>query len=373
MRILILAPRLPWPPTDGGRVAMSRLAEGLAHAGADVEVLSLNPRKHHGDPSLAPLPTTAIDIDTSRPALHIVRRFVSRAYRDALRATLARFRPDVVQVESPFLLPYVEAVRAESRAKIALRSLNVEFRIWDGLARHERNPLRRLALRWIARSLRQYEVRHLDTCDAIVPITAADADDFRALGCTRPMHVVPCGVVPSLWMPPPSDARVAFIGSLDFRPNQDAALWIVDELWPRVVPLEPDAQLLIAGSSPPDWLRRRIALSDFDDAQRASIVLAPLFAGGGMRIKVLEAMAMGKAVVATSLGAGGIDVTPAHDVLIADDVACFADAVVRLLREPESVARLGAAARATVAAKYDNDALARGLMRFYETGMSSRA
>src|SRR5438552_2087116 len=111
MRVLLLTPRLPWPPTDGGRVAMSRLAESLAREGATVEVLSLNPRKHRAAPA-APLPLRAIDIDTSRwiaPALSrrgpfIVARFIRREFHEALRDTLRRFDPDVVQIESPFLL-----------------------------------------------------------------------------------------------------------------------------------------------------------------------------------------------------------------------------------------------------------------------------
>ena len=142
MRVLILTPRLPWPLIDGGRIAMARLAEGLARAGADVEILSLNPRKHRVEAS-APMPMQSIDIDTSRilaPALgavlsdvpFLVGRFVSNEFRDALRATMRRFAPDVVQIESPFLLPYADVVRSESNARVVLRSLNVEFRIWEG-------------------------------------------------------------------------------------------------------------------------------------------------------------------------------------------------------------------------------------------------
>ena len=370
MRILILTPRLPWPPRDGGRVAMSRLAQSLAACDAEVEVVSLNPRKHRGRVE-GPLPIQAVDIDTSRvigPALRfgmpfVVARFVSREFHDLVAAAVRRFSPDVVQIESPFMLPYAAGVRG---ARVVLRSLNVEFRIWEGLARIERNPLRRLALRRIASSLRAYELREMNRLDAIVPIWEADADDFRQLGCTRPMHVVPCSaVIPSV--SEGADPRcVGFIGSLDFRPNQVAVRWILDELWPRVVELQPDARLSIAGSSPPQWLRRR-GIGEVGSAEefmrRAAVFIAPLFAGGGMRIKVLEAMALGKPVVATTIGAGGIDCS---DIVIADDAASFADAVVRLLRDPVLAARIGSAARACVAERYNGPSLARGLLRFHE-------
>jgi len=383
MRILILTPRLPWPPIDGGRIAMARLAEGLARTGAKVEILSLNPRKHRVA-AAPPIPTQPIDIDTSRiiaPSLargipFLVARFVSDELRDALRKTLRRFAPDVVQIESPFLLPYVDVVRSESSARVVLRSLNVEFRIWEGLARIARNPLRRFALRRIAASLRRYEVRQVNVCDAIVAISNEDAADFRRLGATRPIQVVPCGVPVA---EPTHDAPIAnsvgFIGSLDFRPNQEAVEWIVETLWPFVIERAPEARLTIAGSSAPEWLRRQMASIDFrgtvDDAtsfmNTMSVMIAPLFAGGGMRIKVLEAMALAKPIVATTLGAGGLDVEHARDILIADDAASFADAVALLLRDPATASRIGDTARETARGRYDNDVLARGLLTFYES------
>jgi glycosyltransferase involved in cell wall biosynthesis len=388
MRILILTPRLPWPPVDGGRVAMSRLAQSLAACGAEVEILSLNPRKHRGVPD-GPVPIRAVDMDTSRmagPALratfggvpYVVARFLSPAFREAIVKALGRFRPDIVQIESPFLLPYASTVRANGRARVVLRSLNVEFRIWEGLARAERNPLRRFALRRVATSLRRYELRRMNALDAVIPISQDDADDFRLLGCKTPMHVVPCGIrVGERRLNSPSPAAVGFIGSLDFLPNQDAVVWILDELWPRVIERVPHARLSIAGSSPPEWLTMRARerglellanVADPDEfVRQLAVVIAPLRAGGGMRIKVLEAMALGKPVVATSLGAGGIDIHPDRDILIADDPEAFADHVARLLRDPANAARIGEAARLNVAERYDSDALATGLLRFYES------
>jgi glycosyltransferase involved in cell wall biosynthesis len=375
MRVLILTPRLPWPPLDGGRVAMSRLAQSLANAGAEVEVLSLNPRKHRGTPQ-GPVPIRAIDIDTSRvfgPLFRslfsrvpfIVARFLSREFRSAVDETVRRFRPDVVQIESPFLLPY-----APKGISVVLRSLNVEFRIWEGLAREKRNPV----ARWIAASLRRYETRTMNEVDAIIPISAEDAADYRSLGCTRPIHVVPCGVVlstPDSQLPTPR--ATGFIGSLDYRPNQDAVMWILEELWPRIVARVPEAQLAIAGSSPPEWLRDEIErrgivlhanVADPNAFVRSlAVVLAPIRAGGGMRIKILEAMALGRPVVATALGASGMD---AKNVVIADDPDAFAEAVAGLLSDPDRAARVGAAAREHVAHEYDSDALAADLLSFYE-------
>src|SRR3954453_2112948 len=251
VRIVLLTPRLPWPPTDGGRIAMSRLAMSLANCGAEVSILSLNPKKHHVECGGLP-PHSAIDIDTRfalprRGVPYVVARFISREFAEAVR----RCEADIVQIESPFMLPYAKHVR---NAKVVLRSHNVEFRIWEGLARNEPNFLKRIALRRIASSLRRYELREMNDVDAIVPISEDDARDFRELGCTTPMHIVPCGVV----LPDrgePVKNSVGFIGSLDYRPNQEAVKWILDVLWPRVLRRAPEARLSIAGSSPPEWLR----------------------------------------------------------------------------------------------------------------------
>ena len=210
MRILQLTPRLPYPPSDGGRVVMLQIAKAMQRLGADVRILSLNPRKQHGDVeiarrAIAPIPIDAVDIDTSAHvasalrsfrigAPQLVARFFSQQFAAALRELLQTERVDIVQMESPFLLPYLPTIRGVSEAAVVLRSLNVEFRIWEQIAAHENDIARRTALRLLARSLRRYEIRQLNACDAIVPITEEDGRDFRALGCTRPIHVLPGGV-----------------------------------------------------------------------------------------------------------------------------------------------------------------------------------
>ena len=366
MRILQLTPRVPDPPIDGGRVVMLQISRALRRLGHDVHVLSLNPRKQHVDAE------GAIDIDTSAPFAafwrarrlgvpYLVARFFTPRFVDAMRALLREQRFDVVQVESPFLLPYVPFIREASDAIVVLRSLNVEFRIWEQLAANKLNPLPRI----IARSLRRYEIGHLNTCDAIVPITEDDARDFRALGCTKPIHVLPGGV------DLPTEVRegrgtVGFLGSLDYRPNQEAALWIAEELQPRV-----PAEIHIAGSNAPSWLRARLKNIHFDgevaDAaefiQSMSVMIAPIFSGGGMRIKILEAMANARPVVSTSIGAAGIE---GGNMLIADDADSFAAAVSQLLSDPAQARSIGDAGRRLVQTRYATDALARDLVAFYE-------
>jgi glycosyltransferase involved in cell wall biosynthesis len=391
MRILQLTPRLSWPAIDGGRVVMLQVARALQRLGAQVHVLSLNPRKQHADlagarAALAPMKVDAIDVDTSAmAALRAVRigapplvaRFFTHRFAAPLRELLRSSSFDLVQVESPFLLPYVPVIRASTDAPVVLRSLNVEFRIWEQLAEHETNTLRRLTLRAIARSLRRYEIAHLDTCDALVPITEDDAREFRALGCSRPIHVLAGGVdIEAVHADEVTSDSVGFLGSLDYRPNQEAAVWIAEELRPRLLVHAPGVDLRIGGSNAPQWLRTRLAaaglpLTENIEESAAYLrpmraVIAPLLSGGGMRIKILEAMALGKPVVATTVAAAGIDVRHGRNILLADDAESFALEVAGLLREPSRARAIGQAGRSLVETRYASDALARDLLAFYE-------
>jgi polysaccharide biosynthesis protein PslH len=368
LRILQVCPRVPWPPHDGGRVAMLQLTRFLG----DVDVVALNQKKFHVDAAaaaaaLAPLRLDTVDIDPSRllhAAMHmrklraplLVARFYSSAFEQLLRARLRATHYDVIHLEGQFLLPYVPAIREETRAPIALRAQNVEFRIWEQLG------ARRVMFRTIARSLRTWEIAHLNDCDLLVPISAEDDREFRALGATRPSRVIPCGVdtrepVPSA---PVDRHHVYFLGSRLYRPNQEAARWLTDEVWPRVLALEPRAKLTIAGSG---------TGAEIDDIRTFAApfraMLAPLFSGSGMRIKVLEAMSFGKPVIATPLGAGGIDVTRGENILIANDADEFARAVVACMNDDALAERIGNAARALVVERYDARTIAQQLLEFY--------
>jgi polysaccharide biosynthesis protein PslH len=380
MRILQVCPRVPWPPLDGGRVAMLQLTRSLP----GVDVVALNQKKFHVDP--LPSWVEAVDIDTAdflgaalrmrklRAPL-LVARFYSREFERLLRDRAPRY--DVIHLEGQFLLPYVPAIRAVTNAPIVLRAQNVELRIWERLAA-QASGARRLALRHIARTLGAWEKAHLDDCDALVPIAEEDERDFRALGAMQPSFVLPCGVDTSEAIPiaEVDRHRVYFIGSMLYRPNQEAVRWLADAVWPRVLALEPRARLTVAGSAFPTALREHLLARGIEVAANVPdlrafaapfrAMLAPLFSGSGMRIKVLEAMSHGKPVIATPLGAGGIDVTPNENILIADDAAELAQHVVRVMNDDALAQRIGDAARALVVERYDANALAQRLLAFYE-------
>lgn len=365
---------------------MVQITRSLQSAGASVDILSLNPRRQHASAdvargALAPATLADCEIDTSAPWRAawnaasnrlpiLVSRFYSRGFARMIVAKLASAPCDVVHLEGQYLLPYVPAIRAATSAPIVLRAQNVEFQTWEGLARNA-------VLRRLTGALQRWEIAHLDDCDAIAAISREDATTFRTLGATRPIGVIPCGVSIGNTTATGDPRHFYFVGSMLYRPNQQAVRWLARELWPRVRAAHPDARLTVGGSSFPEDLRDEVTaagiavVGDFESIAAFSapfgVMLAPLFSGSGMRIKVLEAMALGKAVIANPLGVGGIDITDGEDVLLAKDTGAFAARIGDCLNDPGLVPRIGSAARRLVVERYSTEQIGRDLLDFYRS------
>jgi polysaccharide biosynthesis protein PslH len=174
--------------------------------------------------------------------------------------------------------------------------------------------------------------------------------------------------------PPPDDRTVVYFGHLSTVPNVDAVMHFVKDIWPRILGANPEARCKIIGGRPPPSLVAlagpRVELTGFVSDLRphlaaAAAVVVPLRLGGGTRLKIVEAMAMGKAIVSTTLGAEGIEAVAGRDLLIEDQPVAFAEAVNRLLGEPGLAARLGQSARRLAVERYSWSGAARALEVFY--------
>jgi polysaccharide biosynthesis protein PslH len=174
--------------------------------------------------------------------------------------------------------------------------------------------------------------------------------------------------------PPPDGRTVVYFGLLSTVPNIDAVIHFVQDIWPRIAKANPEARCKIIGGRPPPSLLAlagpRVELTGFVPDLRphlaaAAAVVVPLRLGGGTRLKIVEAMAMGKAIVSTTLGAEGIETVPGRDILIEDQPVAFADAVNRLLAEPSLAARIGQSARQLAVERYAWSAAAQALEGFY--------
>ncbi len=361
---------------------MDALTQGLLAAGHRVRVLAAATPKHPAQPDAWPVlyqektGISTVFVDTSIQAVdalastlsgenYQVGRFHSTDLEQALRNLLRREVYDVVVVESLFMAPYLPTLRALSEACVILRAHNVEHRIWSRLAEESPDLTRRTYLRWVTRSLLGFERAALADFDGIAAISEEDAAGFRELGVPADrVHVVPFGI--DLSQIPrgaagPAD-HVFHFGSMDWMPNRLGVEWLVREVWPAV---RPGTRLLLAGRRFPEDLRAEAeclpgveVVGEVEDPWSilggAGIAVIPVASGSGMRIKAVEAMAAGRAVVTTPVGIEGIPAVHQRHVFVAADAVGFAAGINRLLAEPDLARSLGDAGRDLIALHYAN-------------------
>ncbi len=392
MKVLQLCNKPPYPSVDGGTMAMDSITSGLLCEGCEVKVLTVETDKHPVRRELIPaeylkqtgLESVYVDLRVKPlPAIfamlcgesYHVKRYVSEAFAAKLREILEKESFDIVHVESIFLTPYVPLIRKYSDAKIILRAHNVEHLIWRQVAQSCTNSLKRWYLKHLSLTLRAYELEHLNDYDGVVCITKNDAEVFRQAGCRKPVVSIPFGVdsgeVPSVEVEPDS---LFHIGAMDWLPNQESIRWMLEEVWPVVHREVPQAKLYLAGRKmPSQWMNATIegvsVIGEVPDAMyfigSKKINVVPLLSGSGIRVKIIEAMSIGKTVITTTVGAQGIDYTDGENILIADTPEQFARQIKRCLDDDAFCSRVGEAAAQLVADQYDRKKLAEELIEFY--------
>lgn len=396
MRILQLCNRVPYPTKDGWTLAALNLTRAFIELGHEVCVLAMNTTRHRVDLETIPdelrrkASIIAVEVD-NRVRLHgalgallrnksyNIERFNSKTYAEVLSHLLFEKKYDVVQLEGLYLSPYLQTIRENSSAKIALRAHNVEHLIWSRNAHSESNPLKRMYYKILARQLRSVEGDALNACDLLVPISPVDAQMFAAMGSKIPWHVCPASFDFDL-DPESSETTDAmsmfFIGSLDWIPNREGLLWMVEHVWPRVSAEFPELRFDVAGRHPPKkllatTLRNLEILGEVESARdfvsKRSIAVVPLFSGSGMRVKIVESMAMGKTVISTTIGAEGIGCEDGQNILLADDAETFVAQIRRCLLDPEWSRSIGRRAKEFAWSRYSPLRTAKGLLDFYMT------
>lgn len=395
MRILQLCKKFPFPLKDGEAIAVKSISKSLHQLGCDVTLLSMNTTKHYFDINTLPtyfnhysaIHTVPIDNRIklwdaflnlfSKKSYHICR-FESAAFRDQLIALLQQNNFDVVQLESLYLAPYIPTIRKYSTAKIAMRAHNVEHEIWQRVAKNTRFFAKKWYLNHLAKKLQCYEIEQLNNYDLLIPITQRDLDIFRFLGYKNRATVAPVGVHGADYKPNFSSFQrplsLGFIGSLDWMPNQEGLRWFLDQVWKALHHKSPTLTFHIAGRNAPLWLQELrlpnvIFHGEVPDAaafiNQHSVMIVPLFSGSGMRVKILEGMALGRAVITTSMGLEGIDACHHREVLLADTAETFLNAIALCEQDGNFVRRIGEQARAFVLQQYDNQEIANHLLQSF--------
>jgi glycosyltransferase involved in cell wall biosynthesis len=310
-----------------------------------------------------------------------------RALQPALDRLLARERFDVVNLEFPYLAHCnLRGTPAGTPPAVVLDAHEIAYDLARQLARRHATLPRRLygEINW--RKLRREERAAFRTMDGIYACSAADVARIRADAPSACTAVIPNAADVDYYEPrpsdPPRDGRtVLFFGLLSTAPNVDAVHHFARDIWPRIIARRPDARWKIIGARPdPSVLQLaepHVDVLGFVDDLRphlasAAALVVPLRLGGGTRLKIVEGMAMATAIVSTTLGAEGIDAIPERDILIADEPAGFAAAVLRLLDDAELRTRLGQSARQLAVRHFSWRAAAASLEDFYHHVVADR-
>ena len=372
---------------------MNNLIEGLIDAGHKVKVLALNTNKYHVDIEKVPedyrkktqIELAYIDLSVKPlPAFlnlfttksYHVERFISQSFENKLVQILDNSVFDIVQIELLYMSPYIPTIRKHSNAKIILRAHNIEHLIWERLTESESNPIKKFYLNHLASTLKKYEHVVLSEYDGIVPITKKDAEFFKAVSDT-PVCAVSFGINLSSFSKENTTIRENapfHIGAMNWLPNEEGIKWFLEKVWPIVRKEEPGMPLYLAGREMPEWLktdeRQNIHVvgevpDAYDFISSKSISIAPLLSGSGIRIKIIESMAMARAVVSSSIGAEGINCTTGENIMIANSPEYFAQSVIELYRNPDRARQIGINAKELISEEHDTTKIIHRLVSFY--------
>ena len=401
MNILLLCNKSPFPPSEGGPMAMNSVIMGLVEAGHNVKVMAFNSNKYHVNIDEIPedyrekTRIEFIDINLkikvfeafknlfSNDSYH-VQRFISEPFKNRLIEVLKEEKFDIVQLEMIYMAPYIDVIREHSDAKIVMRMHNVEHKIWERIAKKTVFFAKRWYINHLARTLRTYEMGILDKVDGIAAITITDAAYFRRVTAT-PVIDLPFGVDIDKFNPvfEVEDKPTFYhIGSMNWMPNEEGIKWFLSNVWGDVLKREPEAKLYLAGRNMPKWLLKKNhkknieVVGEVPDAHefvnQHNVAIVPLFSGSGMRIKIIESMALGKTAITTLVGAEGIQYSEFDNIIIADNEPKMVENICRLFKHPEEAEAIGLNARRLVEEVYDNKKIIKRLEIFYNEIISER-
>jgi glycosyltransferase involved in cell wall biosynthesis len=394
MRVLQLTKKVPFPSKDGESMAILSIARSLVSNGVSVDLLSLNTNKHRFLSDLYDLDSTIyrsinmVEINTDfHPISFLINiisnipyqisRFVKKDYKVKLVSLLTQNNYDFILLETVYLMPYISVIKRYSSAKILLRTHNMEYEIWDRLYKGANWGVSKLLYKWLARQMFRYESFRLHSIDYLIAISKRELLMFKASYPSLNGSVVPItwNVSKESYQKTlksnTQNISLFFIGSLDWKPNQEGLLWFLHKVWPICQAKFPHLSFYVAGRNMPDRIKQMtldgvFMLGEVDDAvafvNQHDIAIVPLLSGSGMRAKIIEAMALGKVVITTTIGLEGIEAQNNFDVCLANSPTDFLDVIQHLLTHPAQMIQIGINAKLNIMNNYESKAMGKKLL-----------
>jgi polysaccharide biosynthesis protein PslH len=394
MHVLQLTKKVPFPSKDGESIAILSLASSLVSNGVYVDLLSLNTNKHRFSSDFYNLDSTSyrsinmVEINTDfHPISFLINffsnipyqisRFVKKEYKIKLLSLLTQNKYDFILLETVYLTPYIPVIKRYSSAKILLRTHNMEYEIWERLYNGANWGVSKLLYKWLAVQMFRYESFQLHSIDYLIAISERELLKFKASYPSLYGSVIPITWNTSIecyqknLKSNTQNKSLFFIGSLDWKPNQEGLLWFLQKVWPICYAKFPHLSFYVAGRNMPEIIKQMnldgvFMLGEVDDAvafvNQHDIAIVPLLSGSGMRAKIIESMALGKVVITTSIGLEGIKAQDGFDVCLANSPEEFINVIQHLLTHPAVMIQIGINAHQNIVNNYESVTMGKKLI-----------
>ena len=363
MRVLQLCPKPLFAPMDGGKIAMIDIAEGLRENGVEVIQWMIHTHFHQFPLELKSTENTQIQksfIDTSihwqdallnlfKTQSYNIQRFNNKKANDELMAVIEKFQPQIIQAESIFCLTALEEIKRKFNIPVVLRAHNVEHQIWKRIAAATQNPLKKWYLNFLSKRLKKDEIGITQHVDAIAALSEIDATFFKQHFPTKNIDVIGIGTkLKKSTIPSYPITNIFHIGGMDWKPNEEGMNWFLEQCWPLIHSRFPDLKCILAGRNMPlhfsQLQQQNVNIEKADSAEdfmnQHQILVVPLLSGSGIRVKIIEAMALGKVVIATNIAAEGLGVTHNSNILNANTKEEFLKELTICIENPEISLRI---------------------------------
>ena len=398
MRILLVYPFLPYPPDDGGRIGFFNPIKYLSRR-HEVSVVCLRDGSEQEE-WISELKTHCADLQTyerhaSRDVYRLAKGMVipppgsSAKYWDdkageLIRETIARRRPEIVEFHHLNTAIYRNFAGS---VPTILREHNVEYKVWERHAESASTWVERTYAKWTAPRVKRYEAEATSRFDRCIVVSQTDAAHLRKVSPRARIEMIPSGVDTEYFHPlldvPDEPLSMTLTGSFDWKPKQQSLSKLIREIFPRIRAKVPEAKLYVVGKGVPEHLRRIAretpgitVTGRVEDVRpyiaRSALLLNYLESGGGIALKILEAMAMRKPVLSNSLGSEGIDAEPGREVALADGPEKFAEAACYLLANAAARRALAENAYQKILESYSWDVIADQFQSCYEALLEKR-
>jgi glycosyltransferase involved in cell wall biosynthesis len=394
LKILILAHRVPFPQNGGYPIVVYNTIKGLVALGHEVSLVALNAKKNHNeipdDALLDNIKYRAYNIDINVSVLDVAINLFSKTsfnidkyydpeFEKLLIREVRNTDYDIIQFDGLLVSLYINAVRKNCKSKLVYRAHNIENQVWMRLADQKNDPFKKSYLKMHARRIKKYELEQLNKVDAIAVFTEQDKTTLLENGTRVSIDILPVGINMAQYKPDYSKTEVPslfFLGSLDWLPNREGIEWFLDNFHKELINGELPVKFYVAGNDIPERFDDYEALGkifihgEVDDAleyvNSKSIMIVPLLSSGGMRVKIVEGMAMEKCIISTSLGAEGLNFTNGENILIANDFDEFYDAIKRCITDEEFCRYIGQNARKLIEQQHDINVATNKLVSLYQ-------